>query len=106
MSIKVKPGEERLAVVRDSAEQVSEAGVFIPQGSREVPNTGEIIAVGEASAAEPGRMDIFAVGDRVIFGQFAGVDMQIDGQPVTFISVLDVLGLIEKSAKVKAAKEE
>lgn len=105
MSIKVKPGEERLAIVRDTAEDMSEGGLVIPQGAREIPNSGVIIAVGESSTAEPSRMDIFMAGDRVVFGQFAGVDMTIDGVGVTFISALDVLGVIEKSAKVKAKGE-
>lgn len=100
MSIKVMPGEERLAVVRDTAQDMSDGGLVIPQGAREVPNTGRIIAVGNASSAEPARMDMFMVGDRVAFGKFAGVDMTINGQPVTFISVLDVLGVIDPTAKV------
>ena len=101
----IKPGEEKIVVVRDRAEEITAAGLAIPTGAREVPNTGVIVAVGEASAAEPARMDIYMKGDRVVFSKYAGVEMNIGGTDVTFLGVLDVLGVIEAGVTVRAREE-
>lgn len=101
----IKAGEERLVIERDKPEEVTAAGLAIPTQGREIPNTGVILSVGPATAAEPNRMAGFSVGDRVMFGRAAGSDFKIDGRDVAILHALDILAVIPAGVVVKERTE-
>lgn len=101
----IKAGEERLVVTRDKAEEMTAAGLAIPVQGREIPNTGRVVAVGPATAAEPNRMSAYAIGDRVMFGKAAGSDFKIGNDDVVILSALDILAVIPEGVVVKERTE-
>jgi co-chaperonin GroES (HSP10) len=101
----IKAGEERLVVERDKPEEVTAAGLVIHASGREIPNTGTVVAVGPPSASEPGRMDAFGIGERVVFGRAAGSDFKIGDRDVVILHALDILAVIGEGVVVKERTE-
>ena len=89
------------------AEERTPAGIIIPDTAKEKPVEGEVLAVGPGARDETGRiipLDV-KVGDRVLFGKWAGTDVLIDGEERLILKESDILGVIEGKthAKAKAA---
>jgi chaperonin GroES len=101
-----RPLHDRVLVRRIEAEEKTKAGVIIPDTAKEKPMEGEILAVGPGARDEMGRivpLDV-KVGDRVLFGKWAGTDVLINGEERLILKESDILGLIEgKSRATKAA---
>src|SRR5262245_44568077 len=77
-----RPLHDRLLVRRVEAEEKTPAGIIIPDTAKEKPVEGEALAVGPGARDETGRimpLDV-KVGDRVLFGKWAGTEVLIDGE--------------------------
>lgn len=97
----------RIAVRRDDMEEVSEGGIYIPEGARRKQfNTmvGTVIAVGpgiEKADGTHGPMPI-SLGDRVVFEKFrAAVDLKVNGFTYHIYNWTDMIGVMGKNAGVK-----
>src|SRR3979490_741805 len=102
-----RPLHDRVLVRRIEAEERTAGGIIIPHTAREKPVEGEVLAVGPGARDETGRiipLDV-KVGDRVLFGKWAGTDVLIDGEERLILKESDILGVIEGKthAKAKAA---
>ena len=101
-----RPLHDRVLVRRIEAEEKTRGGIIIPETAKEKPIEGEILAIGPGARDEMGRivpLDV-KVGDRVLFGKWAGTDVLIDGEERLILKESDILGLIEgKSRATKAA---
>src|SRR3981189_1360117 len=102
-----RPLHDRVLVRRVEAEEKTRGGIIIPDTAKEKPVEGEVLAVGPGARDETGRiipLDV-KVGDRVLFGKWAGTDVLIDGEERLILKESDILGVIEGKAhaKVKAA---
>src|SRR3982074_1847331 len=102
-----RPLHDRVLVRRIEAEEKTPSGIIIPDTVKEKPVEGEALAVGPGARDETGRiipLDV-KVGDRVLFGKWAGTDVLIDGEERLILKESDILGVIEGKAhaKVKAA---
>ncbi|MBT8492922.1 MAG: co-chaperone GroES [Deltaproteobacteria bacterium] len=96
--MKVTPLYDRLVVRRLESEDKTSGGIIIPDSAKERPLEGEVIAVGNGKRLEDGTIvapDVKA-GDRVLFGKYAGTDINIDGIDHLILREDDVLGVIEK----------
>jgi chaperonin GroES len=80
-------------------------GIIIPDTAKEKPQQGEVIAVGPGARDESGKVQALDVkaGDRVLFGKWSGTEVKIDGEDLLIMKESDILGIIEKTAKAKAA---
>jgi chaperonin GroES len=93
-------------VRRIEEEEQMRGGLYIPDTAKEKPQEGEVIAVGNGKLLENGTkigLDV-KVGDRVLFGKYAGTEVKLDGEEYLILREDDVLGVIEGASKVKGAK--
>ncbi len=96
--MKIRPLQDRLVVRRVQEEEKSKGGIIIPDAAKEKPIEGEVIAVGKGKVNEKGQqrpLDV-KVGDRVLFGKYAGTEIKIDGEERLILREEDVLGVVEK----------
>ncbi|WP_373081278.1 co-chaperone GroES [Zhongshania sp.] len=95
----IKPLYDRVLVKRLAAETKSKGGIVIPDKSAEKPTQGEVVAVGDGALLENGQQRPLAVntGDRVLFGQYAGTEVKIDGETFLIIKESEIFAVIEQS---------
>jgi chaperonin GroES len=99
-----RPLHDRVLVRRVEAEERTPAGIIIPDTAKEKPIEGEVLAVGPGARDETGRilpLDV-KVGDRVLFGKWAGTDVLIDGEDRLILKEADILGVMEGTTRAKA----
>jgi chaperonin GroES len=103
--MKFRPLHDRVLVRRIDGEEKSAGGIIIPDTAQEKPSEGEIVAVGSGARNEKGEiapMDV-KVGDHILFGKWSGTEVKIDGEELLIMKESDVMGVIEKSKKLKKA---
>lgn len=96
--MKIRPLQDRVVVRRIEAETTSSGGIVIPDSAAEKPQQGEVLAVGAGKKLDNGQvqpMDL-KVGDQVVFGQYAGNSIKLDGEEVLIMSESDIYGVITK----------
>jgi chaperonin GroES len=89
----IHPLDDRLVVIRTDAEDQTSGGIFLPEGAKEKPQQGEVIAVGPGRQLESGeraKPDV-KVGDVILFGKYAGTEITVDDQEVVILKESDVL---------------
>ena len=103
--MKFRPLHDRVVVRRIEAEEKTAGGIIIPDTAKEKPQQGEVVAVGPGGRDDAGKVIPLDLkpGDRVLFGKWSGTEVKIDGQDLVIMKESDVFGVIEGSAKVKAA---
>jgi chaperonin GroES len=90
MSIQFKPLADRVLVEPAPAEQKTASGIIIPDTAKEKPLNGKIVAVGEGKKDEPMTVK---VGDSVLFGQYSGTEIKIDGSTYLIMRESDIYGI-------------
>ena len=101
-----RPLHDRVLVRRVESEEKTKGGIIIPDTAKEKPIEGEVLAVGNGSRDEQGKvhpLDVKA-GDRILFGKWSGTEEKIDGEDLLVMKESDIMGDIDaKSHKAKAA---
>ena len=93
----IRPLQDRVVVRRTEEETKSAGGIVIPDSAAEKPSQGEVIAVGPGKKLDSGavqEVDLKA-GDRILFGQYAGSTVKIDGEELLIMNESEVFGVIE-----------
>ena len=101
----IKPLGDRLVVERIEQEEKTAGGIIIPDSAKEKPKQAKVLAVGAGAKDENGKripVDV-AVGDIVLFTQWAGSEIKLDGKDLLVLKESDVIGIIENTAAKKAA---
>ena len=95
--MKFRPLGDRVLVKRTDEEQTTEGGIVLPGSAAEKPSQGVVIAVGPGKKNDAGDAMPVGVnaGDTVIFGQYGGSEVKIDGQEYLILSESDIFGVIE-----------
>lgn len=91
-----RPLHDRVLVRRVEAEEKTAGGIIIPDSAKEKPAEGEIVAVGNGTKAEDGKvtpLDV-KVGDRVLFGKWSGTEVKVGGEDLLIMKESDILGVI------------
>lgn len=95
--MKVKPLHDRLVVKRIEEKEAKQGGIIIPDSAKEKPMEGKVIAVGLGKVEKDGKripLEV-KVGDRVLFGKYAGTEIKIDDKEHVILREEEVLGIIE-----------
>ena len=95
--MKLKPLNDRVLVLRVAEEEKTSGGIIIPDTAKEKPQEGKVIAVGSGKLNDKGGripLDI-KVNDRILFGQYAGNEIKIDGVEHLIMKEEDILGIME-----------
>nr|PZN86074.1 MAG: co-chaperone GroES [Pseudomonadota bacterium] len=103
--MKFRPLHDRVVVRRIEAEEKSAGGIIIPDTAKEKPQQGEVLAVGPGVRDDKGNIRPLDVkpGDIVLFGKWSGTEVKIDGEELLIMKESDIMGILEKEAKAKAA---
>lgn len=105
--MKFRPLHDRVVVRRVEEETKTAGGIIIPETAQEKPSQGEVVAVGPGARGDDGKivaLDV-KVGDTVIFGKWSGTEVKIDGKDLLIMKESDIMGIVEGTAKKKAAAE-
>ncbi|ASD65585.1 co-chaperone GroES [Bdellovibrio bacteriovorus] len=94
----VRPLHDRILVRRMAEEEKTAGGLFIPDTAKEKPQKGEIIATGKGGkgrVTEDGKILPLEVkvGDKVLFGKYAGTELKLDGAEYLMMREEDILGV-------------
>ena len=96
--MKIRPLHDRVIVKRLEEERKTASGIVIPDSATEKPDQGEVIAVGAGKRDDAGKliaMDV-KVGDRVLFGKYAGQSVKVEGEELLVMREEDIMGVVEK----------
>ena len=88
----IKPLGDRVVIKMVQAEETSKGGLILAGTAKEKPQIAEVVAVGPGTEDE--KMEL-AVGDKVIFSQYAGTDVKYGGEEYTIMSQRDILAVVE-----------
>ncbi len=94
--MKIRPLHDRVVVRRKEQEEKTAGGIVLPGSAKEKPSQGEVLAVGNGRILENGdvkSLDV-KVGDTVVFGQYAGSAVKIDGEELLIMTESDIFGVI------------
>lgn len=95
--MKVKPLGDRVMVKRiEEEEEVKRGGIIIPDTAKEKPQQGEIMAVGTGRLGDDGKRTPLEVkvGNKVLFGKYAGTEVKLDDTEYLMMREEDILGII------------
>jgi chaperonin GroES len=95
--MKIRPLHDRVIAKRLEEERKTASGIVIPDSAAEKPDQGEIIAVGNGKILENGTVRPLAVkvGDRILFGKYAGQTVKVDGEELLVLREEDIVGVVE-----------
>ena len=93
--MKFRPLHDRVLIKVLDSEEKTKGGIIIPDTAKEKPQEGEVVAVGNGTKTEDGKivkMDV-KVGDRVLFGKWSGTEVKIDGKEYSIMKESDIMGI-------------
>ncbi len=96
--MKIRPLHDRVVVRRKEEEKTTAGGILLPGTAKEKPNQGEVVAIGSGRVLDNGdvRPVDVKVGDRVVFGKYAGSDtIEVNGEELIILSENDIKAVIE-----------
>ncbi|MBN1830879.1 MAG: co-chaperone GroES [Deltaproteobacteria bacterium] len=95
--MKIKPLYDRVIVSRIEEQETTKGGIIIPDTAKEKPAEGKIMAVGDGKTLENGKKQslVVKVGDRVLFGKYAGTEITIDGEEQLIMREDDIIAIVE-----------
>lgn len=94
----LRPLHDRVIVRRMEEETTTAGGIVIPDNAAEKPSRGEILAIGDGKVSDAGETRPLSVkvGDKVLFGKFAGTEVKVDGEELLVMREDDIVAVIEK----------
>jgi len=97
----IKPLQDRVVVRRIEQLEKTAGGIILPDTVQEKPMEGEIVATGPGARASDGRLSSLdvKVGDRVLFGKYAGTEVAVDGEDLLIMKEEDIMGILGGKAK-------
>jgi len=94
--MKIRPLHDRVIVKRLDNERKTASGIVIPDNVAEKPDQGEVMAVGPGKRDDNGKLIAveLKVGDRVLFGKYAGQAVKVEGDELLVMREEDIMGVI------------
>ena len=90
-NVKIKPLADRVLVQPMEAESKTASGLIIPDTAKETPQKGTVVAVGPGTKDEEMQVK---VGDLVLYGKYAGSELNVDGADYLMMRQSDILAVI------------
>jgi chaperonin GroES len=96
--VKFRPLHDRVVVKRADIETKTRGGILIPDTAGEIPQEGEVVAVGPGGRDEAGKLVPIDLkkGDRVLFGKWSGTEVKIDAKELLIMKESDIMGVIDR----------
>ena len=89
---KIQPLADRVLVRPAAAEEKTVGGIIIPDSAKEKPLRGEVLAVGNGTKDEE---MVLKAGDQVLYGKYAGTELELDGEKFLIMRQSDVLAVLK-----------
>ena len=96
--LKFRPLGDRIFVKRETGQEKTASGLYIPDSAKEKPQEGEVMAIGKGKRLEDGKLvelDV-KVGDRILFGKYSGNDITLEGTEYMIMREDDILCILDK----------
>lgn len=90
--MKIKPLADRVLIKPTPAEETTVSGIIIPDSAKEKPLRGTVLATGDGTKDE--KM-VVKEGDTVLYGKYAGIEVELDGEKLLIMRQSDILGIFE-----------
>ena len=91
--MKIQPLADRVLIKPAPAEEKTIGGIIIPDTAKEKPLKGEVVACGKGTKDEE---MVLKAGDEVLYGKYAGTELEFEGEKFLMMRQSDVLAIIEK----------
>ena len=91
MTMNIKPLADRVVILPAPAEEKTVGGIIIPDTAKEKPLKGEVVAAGNGTKDEEMALK---VGDQVLYGKYAGTELELDGTKYLIMRQSDVLAVL------------
>ncbi len=91
----LKPLGDRLVIKKVEAEEKTKSGIVLPSSAKEKPQIAEVLSIGPDILNDEKRKDQIKVGDQVIFSQYAGTEIKLDGEELTILKLADILAIVD-----------
>lgn len=97
MASSIRPLHDRIVVKRLEEDQTTPGGIVIPDAAKEKPVKGEVVAIGNGKPLDTGEVRKLEVkvGDKVLFGKYAGNEIKLDGTDFLVLREDDVIAVLE-----------
>ncbi len=95
--MKVRPLNDRILVERIEEVEKTAGGIIIPDTAKEKPSQGKVVAVGNGKKTDDGKLvslDV-KVGDKILFGKYAGTEIKIEGKEYLMMREDEVFAVFE-----------
>jgi chaperonin GroES len=92
----IRPLGDRVVIKKLEAEETTKSGILLPGSAKEKPQQAEVVAVGPGGYVDGKeiRMEL-KVGDKVLFSQYSGTEVKIDGEEYTILKQDAILAVVE-----------
>jgi len=95
--MKVVPLGANVVIRRLESDETTAGGIVLPESAREKPQQGRVLSVGDGRVLENGSRHPLAVkeGDRVVFRNYSGTDITVEGQELLVMEEGEILAVLE-----------
>ncbi len=90
-TMNIKPLADRVLIQPAAAEEKTVGGIIIPDTAKEKPLKGKVVAVGNGTKDE---QMVLKAGDEVLYGKYAGTELELDGEKYIIMRQSDVLATL------------
>ncbi|QQY80135.1 chaperonin GroES [Keratinibaculum paraultunense] len=91
----LKPLGDRVVIKKLEAEEKTKSGIVLPSSAKEQPQMAKVVAIGADILNDEKKKNQIKEGDTVIFSQYAGTEVKIDGEEYTILKLNDILAVVE-----------
>jgi chaperonin GroES len=98
LNLKIRPLEDRVVVEPLEADEKTAGGIILPDTAKQKPQRGRVLAVGPGKLLDSGQRSALSVlkGDEVIYGRYAGNDIDVDRREIKILRESDILAKVVK----------
>src|SRR3984885_13083118 len=98
MALNIRPLEDRVVVEPLEAEDKTAGGILLPDTAKEKPQRGRVLAVGPGKLQADGKRQAISVvvGDEVLYGPYAGNEVEVSGKDIKIMRESDILAKVAK----------
>lgn len=98
VNLRVRPLDDRVVVEPLEAEEKTPGGILLPDTAKQKPQRGRVLAVGPGKLLDDGKRSAVAVtkGDEVLYGRYAGTDIEVDQKEIKILRESDILAKVVK----------
>jgi chaperonin GroES len=93
--VNLKPLSDRVILKVKEKEETTKSGIVLPDSAKEKPQEAVVVAVGSGEVVDGKKVPLdVAVGDRVIYSKYSGMEIKLDGEEYLIVKQNDILAII------------